>query len=47
MPVVAGLEGSFSEIVQGFANLTWNVGLFAEFQCPLIVGQSITGLAFG
>jgi len=38
LPVIAGLQGSFSEIVKGLSNFAGDIGLFAEFQRPLIVG---------
>src|SRR6266478_3369226 len=46
LAVVAGLQGCFREIVQGFADLTGNVGLLAELQRPFIIGERIAGLAF-
>src|SRR5882762_1566994 len=46
LAVIAGLQGCFCEIVQGFSHLTGDVGLLAELQRPFIISERIAGLAF-
>ena len=46
LAIVAGLQGCFREIVQGFSDLTGDVGLLAELQRPFIIGERIAGLSF-